>query len=526
MRFFNTAGPVNCQDHYCLPPLSRFNLPEILTLISQKKYFVLHAPRQSGKTSCLLALRDYLNSQNQHYGLYINVEMGQAAREDVSSAIRAIISGMQRRTEITFPGIVSVDDIKQITLQNTPFDAIGVFFSLLSERLDKPFVLMIDEIDSLVGDTLISVLRQIRAGYDTRPDHFPSSVILCGVRDIRDYRIHSEKNKSIITGGSAFNIKAESLRLGNFTEEETRKLCLEHTKETAQIFQEDALKSIWSLTMGQPWLVNALAYEICFKIEEGKNRENPVTEDLVMEAKERLVQRRETHLDQLVDKLKEERVRRVIEPMLIGEGSPETIPEDDIWYVEDLGLITTRGQLRIANPIYQEIIPRILTYSTQLTITKKPAWYINRAGKLEMNLLLTSFQQFFREHSEIWLDRFAYREAGPQLLLQAFLQRIINGGGQITREYGLGMGRTDLFILWCLPDGMVQRFVIECKVMWGSRETTINKGLAQVTRYADRCGADDVYLLIFDREKKRTWDEKIFTETVEHEGMQVTVFGM
>lgn len=143
-----------------------------------------------------------------------------------------------------------------------------------------------------------------------------------------------------------------------------------------------------------------------------------------------------------------------------------------------------------------------------------------------MNLLLTSFQQFFREHSEIWLDRFAYREAGPQLLLQAFLQRIINGGGQITREYGLGMGRTDLFILWRLPDGMVQRFVIECKVMWGSRETTINKGLAQVTRYADRCGADDVYLLIFDREKKRTWDEKIFTETVEHEGMQVTVFGM
>lgn len=133
--------------------------------------------------------------------------------------------------------------------------------------------------------------------------------------------------------------------------------------------------------MGQPWLVNALAYEICFKIEEGKNRENPVTEDLVMEAKERLVQRRETHLDQLVDKLKEERVRRVIEPMLIGEGSPETIPEDDIWYVEDLGLITTRGQLRIANPIYQEIIPRILTYSTQLTMTKKPAWYIKPCRK-------------------------------------------------------------------------------------------------------------------------------------------------
>ena len=56
MRFFNTAGPVNPQDHYCLPPLTRLNLDEVLSLIAQKKYFLLHAPRQTGKTSCLLAL--------------------------------------------------------------------------------------------------------------------------------------------------------------------------------------------------------------------------------------------------------------------------------------------------------------------------------------------------------------------------------------------------------------------------------------------------------------------------------------
>jgi len=224
--------------------------------------------------------------------------------------------------------------------------------------------LFIDEIDALVGDTLISVLRQLRSGYSERPSLFPSSIILCGVRDIRDYRIHSDKDKAVITGGSAFNIKAESLRLGNFTEEETRTLLLEHTKETGQVIEDEALNSVWSLTMGQPWLVNALAYEVCFKIEEGKIRSNPISQSLVMAAKERLIQRRETHLDQLVDKLKEERVRRVIEPILSGEGGPEAIPEDDIWYAEDLGLITTKGQLRISNPIYQEIIPRILTYST------------------------------------------------------------------------------------------------------------------------------------------------------------------
>lgn len=134
--------------------------------------------------------------------------------------------------------------------------------------------------------------------------------------------------------------------------------------------------------------MNALAYEACFEIEPGKNRSNPITESLVNEAKERLIQRRETHLDQLVDKLQEERVRRVIEPILSGETGPKTIPEDDIWYAEDLGLITTKGQLRISNPIYQEIIPRILTYSTQLTISKKPAWYIDHYGRMEMQRLL------------------------------------------------------------------------------------------------------------------------------------------
>ena len=167
--------------------------------------------------------------------------------------------------------------------------------------MDRPLVLLIDEIDALVGDTLISVLRQLRSGYPQRPASFPSTVILCGVRDVRDYRIHSDKEKMIITGGSAFNVKAESLRLGNFSAEDIRTLCLQHTEETGQIFFADAIETIWDLTSGQPWLVNALAYEITFKIEAGKNRKNPITGLMVEEAKENLILRRETHLDQLAD---------------------------------------------------------------------------------------------------------------------------------------------------------------------------------------------------------------------------------
>ncbi len=92
MRFFNTAGPVNCQDHYCPPPLERLNLSELLMLIDQKKYFVLHAPRQTGKTSCLLALRDYLNQAGLYRCVYVNVEVAQAARENIDAGMRAILS--------------------------------------------------------------------------------------------------------------------------------------------------------------------------------------------------------------------------------------------------------------------------------------------------------------------------------------------------------------------------------------------------------------------------------------------------
>jgi hypothetical protein len=230
----------------------------------------------------------------------------------------------------------------------------------------------------------------------------------------------------------------------------------------------------------------------------------------------------------LVDKLQEERVRSVIEPILTGEIFEQSFKPDDIAYLVDLGLITQdrSGALTIANPIYQEIIPRELSFAAQSGMTLNAAWYIGAEGTLRMYDLLVAFQQFFREHSESWTEVAQYKEAGPQLLLQAFLQRIINGGGEITREYGLGRGRTDLYILWHLPDGRSQRFVIECKVVRGSREATIKSGTVQVAGYADRCGAEEVYLLIFDRDPGRNWEQKIFTDVVEHNRTQVTVLGM
>ncbi len=159
-------------------------------------------------------------------------------------------------------------------------------------------------------------------------------------------------------------------------------------------------------------------------------------------------------------------MRRVIGPLLAGSSATDRFRPDDLQYIADLGLlrVARNGEITIANPIYQEIIPRELSWNIQMGISQQPAWYILSDGRLDLKKLLGVFQEFFREHSEHWVERFDYKEARPQLLLQAFLQRVVNSGGRIEREYGLGRGRTDLLVIWPCSDG-VQKLVIELKVM-------------------------------------------------------------
>ena len=312
----------------------------------------------------------------------------------------------------------------------------------------KPLVLLIDEIDTLVGNTLLSVLRQLRAGYDLRPANFPQTVILCGVRDVRDYRIFSAEDRHYTSGGSAFNIKAKSLRLGDFSEADVRYLLAQHTAETGQAFEPRAVQRAWDLTCGQPWLVNALAHRTCFEERSGRDRSRTITEAAIDDAKETRILDRVTHLDQLASELRKDRVRRVIEPMLADSEVLADLPEEDLDYVCDLGLVRDEGEARIANPIYKEVIPRQLTHVVQRRIVRRAAWFVDSKGHLDLPKLMEDFQAYFREHSEAWGMSATYREASAQLLLHAFLDKVINGGGRIEREYAMGRGRTDLLAMW------------------------------------------------------------------------------
>ncbi|MFW6326539.1 MAG: ATP-binding protein, partial [Desulfovermiculus sp.] len=120
----------------------------------------------------------------------------------------------------------------------------------------------------------------------------------------------------------------------------------------------------------------------------------------------------------------------------------------------------------------------------------------------------------------------------------AFLQRVVNSGGRVEREFGLGRMRTDLLVLWPLTgagpekpswtrwQGPVQKAVIELKILHKSLERTIADGLAQTREYMDRCEAKEGHLIVFDRREEVSWEEKIFQRAEEYKGQLITVWGM
>ncbi|MBK5963177.1 hypothetical protein CCR95_03495 [Thiocystis minor] len=495
MRFFNTEGPNCLADHYTLPPLARWDLDEVLALIDRKKYFLLHAPRQTGKTTCLLALMEHLNREGRYRALYVNIEAAQAARERVEAGIGAVVQAIANSAGWRL-GDAGADALAREVLQG-PSALVGLeaFLTRWCAQSPQPLVLLLDEVDALVGDTLISLLRQLRAGYPQRPASFPQTVILCGVRDLRDYRIHASSEATPITGGSAFNIKAKSLRLGDFDAAEVTALLREHTAETGQSFTPEALERVWTLTQGQPWLVNALAYRVCFEMPEGRARARPVTAALIDQAKEYLIVNRVTHLDQLADKLREERVRRVIEPMLAGTAL-ETVPEDERQYLVDLGLLRRDGAggLVVANPIYREVLPRALASGPQDSLPRIAPTWLNADASLNPDRLLDAFLTFWRQHGQPLLKSAPYHEIAPHLVLMAFLHRVINGGGTLEREYAIGSGRMDL----CLRYGAVT-LGLELKVWREGAVDPLAAGLEQLDGYLAGLWLDTGWLIVFDR---------------------------
>jgi hypothetical protein len=515
-RFFNTTGPCNPLKHYTLPTEPR--LPEVRPLIEKELYFVLHAPRQSGKTTCFQALARTLTAEGTYAAVHASCERGQAARSDVERGVQAVLRAIANQTR-PLPEPLRpepLDDFRHIEAESR----LHAWLTHWCERSERPVVLFLDEIDALLDDTLISVLRQLREGYSDRPEHFPHSVVLIGLRDVRDYKAKIRPVSETLGTASPFNVKAESLTLESFTADEVAILYRQHTEETGQVFTDAALERAYELTRGQPWLTNALARQLVETLVP--DRAKPVDAEHVDRAAEILIERRDTHLDSLIERLREPRVERVISPILEGELVLGDRLDDDVAYVEDLGLVdSSSGHLKIANPIYHEVIPRALAAVTQKTIPYRTEWYLTDDGRLDMDALLDGFLEFWRRHGEAMLRSQPYKEVAFQLVVMSFLQRITNGGGHIDREYAIGRGRMDLCVHWPYQGG-VQREVLEMKVWRDGQADPVTRGLDQLGRYLGSLGLDHGTLLVFDRRSTASpLAERSETSRIEHDGRRI-----
>ena len=489
MREFNTTGPCDEAKHYLVPPEPR--LPEARELIERGKYFVLHAPRQSGKTTVLRALAKALTAEGTYAALHFSCETAEPAQDDYAAAQRAVLGSLRDAADdhlppdLRPPSFPDVDDGRLLTAALRAW----------AHACPRPLVLFFDEIDALRGESLRSVLRQLRDGFLARPGAFPHSVVLCGLRDVRDYKVASGSSQRLGTS-SPFNIKVESLTLGSFTAEQVRDLYLQHTRETGQKWSKIAIALAHELSGGQPWLVNALAREIVEKM----GHRGLITSPLVSKAKERLIAARQTHLDSLVARLTEPRVKRVLEPLMAGEPTLGDLHyNDDVAYLRDLGLIAPESPVRVANPIYREVMMRVMTDPYQEGIVLDRAWYRLPGGRLSMSRVIEAFLVFWREHGDILGQSATYHEVAPQLVLMAWLQRIVNGGGFVDREYGVGTGRIDVLVRWPLRERVWQREAIELKVWKPKKADPLAAGLRQLDGYLDRLALKTGTLVLFDR---------------------------
>jgi hypothetical protein len=436
LRWFNTAGPCNPQYHYMLSAMAR--LPDVARLISQQGYFVIHAPRQMGKTTAMLTLAQELTASGKYVAVLLSVEVGAAFNHDPDVAEEAILSSWRTRVRVRLPQELQPPAWPQAKAGNR----LGAALQAWAQAAPFPLILFLDEIDALQDMTLLSVLRQLRDGYYDRPQAFPWSLALIGLRDVRDYKVASGGSQRLHSA-SPFNIKVRSLTLANFTAFDVQSLYEQHTSDTGQSFTKEATELAFDLTQGQPWLVNALAK---IAVEElVPDSKEPITVPDIHQAKKILIERQETHLDSLAERLREPRVKQIIEPMLAG-GSLGNLPPDDIRFVLDLGLcrMDKLGGLVIANPIYREVLPTVLAGTPIASLPRLQPTWLNDKGELDSSQLLTAFLTFWRRHGEALLGSAPYAEIAPHLVMMAFLDRVCNAGGTLEREYAIGRGRMDL----------------------------------------------------------------------------------
>jgi type II secretory pathway predicted ATPase ExeA len=485
MRTFNTTGPCDSEMHYLIPPLERS--PTALSLMRGRNYLAVSGPRQSGKTSLLKALVDGINADGWARAVLVSCEAAgkRAGVETTEEAERLLLREWHAVLRRELPGVAwPAPD----TFGDVSGGGFGFALAEWTVASDRPLVVVIDEVDTLARAPFVALLSQVRSAFERRGRTFPSSVVLAGMRSLRDHDIALGGDGS----GSPFNI-VEYVSVGNFTRDEVARLYAQHTAETGQRFSDEAREVVWEQTRGQPLLVNTLAKMAVTQLVTDVSK--TIEASHIEEAVRLFEASNPMHLTSLASRLAEERVMRVVAPAIRG-SEHQGVPADDIRYVRELGILETRGEgeLVMANPIYARSLMRSLAEPIRANLgALSPTWR-RPDGSIDLERLREAFLDFWAQHGRVLDPLVTKYEIVPHVVLTAWLDRVVNGGGRVEREVAVARGKLDVLVRH-----RDLRLPIEIKVQVEGRPDPVPKGLEQLDRYCEGLRVDTGWLVVFDQ---------------------------
>lgn len=504
MRYFNTLGPVNQEEHYVVPRGEL--ITNLVTQIERGKYFTIFAPRQMGKTTLLRDLRDTFSTQVEYLPITLSFEdyEGLPAEEFLPLFAGEFAKAVIQALPDSHPALSEVRH-HLANANPTSFPALRVFWEALHDLLPTSrLVLIIDEFDAIPQAAISPLLRVWRKIYlGSAPPRILASVILVGIRNIATLNFGRS---------SPFNI-ASQLRLSEFTLSQVRDLLGQYTAESGQSFAEGVIEEIHQQTGGQPFLVNRLAALLTEEIVTDKSKPIMLTD--LARALQELIRETNYNFQSIVRhaRVHEEEVLNI----LFGAEYEFNLNNPLIHHLFMHGIIarTAAGFCQIANPIYSKVLLaafRPLRWQLQADILANGYDFAPHfvGGQLQMKLLLSRFRQFVeRRGREAFKVTPTPLEATGQYLLMAYLSSVVRQvGGDLFTEVESGEGRMDLIVV---HGG--RRYVVETKIWRG--QAKFKEGLDQLSDYLETEGQKEGYLVVFHARPKAygklSYDQLEFT---------------
>lgn len=512
---FNITGLCVPERHYMVNLSAR--LQEIKELVDDGAYFVINRARQYGKTTTLHALAKML--ADDYFVVRLDFQMlGSASYKDENTFSKAFASCFVKAAELYDENMAEghpvIEELRCLEKNENPDFDLRRLFQLLQEfcgNIEKPVVLMIDEIDSAQNNQVfLDFLAQLRNYYLERESAGTAafqSVILAGVYDVKNLKrkIRQEEEHKI---NSPWNIAAKFKVNMSFTKKDIAGMLEEYDKDYSVGMDIDMMAGlIYSDTSGYPFLVSEFCKlideEVC-GMEGTESREAAWTKAGFLEAERMILSEKNTLFESMMGKLREYPELDSMLKKLLFTGADITYNADEPAFdmATMFGFIKNKnGQAVIANRIFETRL-----YNFYLSAAEMQNMDIYRAsqrdrsqfiidGHLDMRRILEKFVVHFHDLYGGSEESFV-EDIGRKFFL-LYLRPIINGTGNYYVEAQTrDLSRTDVIV-----DHRGEQFIIEMKVWHGNEYN--KRGESQLIDYLDAYHKNKGYMLSFNFNKKK-----------------------